>query len=143
MLPNQDIRTTPDYDETERTPEIMTSRTYRLTKDRIAGYIDGLDAMKQAVWKRLMTERYVYDIYDDTYGLQTVDLIGKEYSYVISKLQKRIKETLLYDDRITDVNSFEFKRLKDGAWVGFNVVTIFGELVSSLTMGREGLQRDR
>ena len=59
MLPNQDIRTTPDYDETERTPEIMTSRTYRLTKDRIAGYIDGLDAMKQAVWKRLMTEKYL------------------------------------------------------------------------------------
>ena len=143
MLPNQDIRTTPDYDETERTPEIMTSRTYRLTKDRIAGYIDGLDAMKQAVWKRLMTEKYVYDIYDDTYGLQTVDLIGKEYSYVISKLQKRIKETLLYDDRITDVNSFEFKRLKDGAWVGFNVVTIFGELTNSVTMGKEGLQRDR
>lgn len=143
MLPNQDIRTTPDYDETERTPEIMTSRTYRITKDRIAGYIDGIDAMKQAVWKRLMTEKYVYDIYDDTYGLQTVDLIGKEYSYVISKLQKRIKETLLYDDRITDVNSFEFKRLKDGAWVGFNVVTIFGELTSSVTMGKEGLQRDR
>lgn len=143
MLPNQDIRTTPDYDETERTPEIMTSRTYRLTKDRIAGYIDGIDAMKQAVWKRLMTEKYVYDIYDDTYGLQTVDLIGKEYSYVISKLQKRIKETLLYDDRITDVNSFEFKRLKDGAWVGFNVVTIFGELANSVTMGKEGLQRDR
>lgn len=143
MLPNQDIRTTPDYDETERTPEIMTSRTYRITKDRIAGYIDGIDAMKQAVWKRLMTEKYVYDIYDDTYGLQTVDLIGKEYSYVISKLQKRIKETLLYDDRITDVNSFEFKRLKDGAWVGFNVVTIFGELTNSVTMGKEGLQRDR
>lgn len=143
MLPNQDIRTTPDYDETKRTPEIMTSRTYRITKDRIAGYIDGIDAMKQAVWKRLMTEKYVYDIYDDTYGLQTVDLIGKEYSYVISKLQKRIKETLLYDDRITDVNSFEFKRLKDGAWVGFNVVTIFGELTNSVTMGKEGLQRDR
>ena len=143
MLPNQDIRTTPDYDETEHTPEIMTSRTYRLTKDRIAGYIDGLDAMKQAVWKRLMTEKYVYDIYDDTYGLQTVDLIGKEYSYVISKLQKRIKETLLYDDRITDVNSFEFKRGPDYVWVGFNVVTIFGELSSSLTMGKEGLQRDR
>lgn len=143
MLPNQDIRTTPDYDETELTPEIMTSRTYRLTKDRIAGYIDGIDAMKQAVWKRLMTEKYVYDIYDDTYGLQTIDLIGKEYSYVISKLQKRIKETLLYDERIADVNQFEFKRGKDYAWVGFNVVTIFGELTSSVTMGKEGLQRDR
>ena len=143
MLPNQDIRTTPDYDETERTPEIMTSRTYRNTKDRIASYIDGIDAMKQAVWKRLMTEKYVYDIYDDTYGLQTVDLIGKDYIYVASELEHRIRETLLYDDRITDVNSFEFKRGPDHVWVGFNVVTIFGELSSSVTMGKEGLQRDR
>ena len=143
MLPDQSIRTTPDYDETEPTPEPAPSKTYRITKDRIAGYIDGLDAMKQAVWKRLMTERYVYDIYDSTYGLQTVDLIGKDYIYVISKLQKRIKETLLHDDRITDVNQFVFKRGKDYIWVGFNVVTVFGELTSSLTMGREGLQRDR
>lgn len=143
MLPRQDITTTPDYDETERTPEIMTSRTYRITSDRIAGYIDGIDAMKQAVWKRLMTERYVYDIYDDTYGLQTVDLIGKEYVYVASELEYRIRETLLNDDRISDVNQFQFKRGKDYIWVGFNVVTIFGELSSSLTMGKEGLNRDR
>ena len=143
MLPRQDVSITPDYDETERTPEIMTSRTYRLTKDRIAGYIDGLDAMKQAVWKRLMTERYVYDIYDDTYGLQTVDLIGKDYVYVASELEYRIRETLLNDDRITDVNQFEFKRGSDHVWVGFNVVTIFGELTNSVTMGKEGLQRDR
>lgn len=139
MLPEQNIRITPDYDEKEQKPEIMTSRTYRITKDRIAGFIDGIDAMKQAVWKRLQTERYVYDIYDDSYGLQTVDLIGKEYGYVVSKLQRRIKETLLNDDRISDVNQFEFKRGKDYVWVGFNVVTIFGELTSSLTMGKEGL----
>lgn len=142
MLPKQDITITPDYDETEKTPEIMTSRTYRITRDRIAGFIDGIEAMEQAVWKRLMTERYVYDIYDDSYGLQTVDLIGQEYGYVISKLQRRIKETLLNDDRITDVNQFQFKRGKDSVWVGFNVVTIFGELSHSLTMGKEGLQRD-
>ena len=142
MLPKQDITITPDYDETERAPAIMSSRTYRLTRHRIAGFIDGLDAMKQAVWKRLMTERYVYDIYDDNYGLQTVDLIGQEYGYVISKLQRRIKETLLNDDRVTDVNQFQFKRGKDSVWVGFGVVTIFGELTSSLTLGKEGLNRD-
>ena len=142
MLPRQDITITPDYDETERTPEIMTSHTYKITKDRIAGYIDGIDAMKQAIWKRLMTERYVYDIYDDTYGLQTVDLIGKEYVYTASELAHRIQETLLNDDRISDVNSFQFKRGKDTVWVGFNVVTIFGELTSELRLGKEGLNRD-
>lgn len=143
MLPDQNIRVTPDYDETEKEPEIMPSKTYSLTRDRITGFIDGLDAMKQAVWKRLMTERYVYDIYDDTYGLQTADLIGKDYGYVMGKLQRRIKEALLYDDRISDVNDFKFKQGKDYIWIGFNVVTDFGELTSALKLGREGLLRDR
>lgn len=143
MLPDQNIRVTPDYDETEKEPEIMPSKTYSLTRDRITGFIDGLDAMKQAVWKRLMTERYVYDIYDDTYGLQTADLIGKDYGYVMSKLQRRIKESLLHDDRISDVNDFQFKQGKDFLWMGFNVVTDFGELASALKLGREGLMRDR
>ena len=138
MLPNQDIRTTPDYDETERIPEIMPSRTYRVANGRIAGFIDGLEAMEQAVHKRLVTERYVYDIYDDTYGLQTVDLIGKDYGCVISKLQTRIKETLLNDDRISDVYGFTFKRGKDYVGVGFHVVTIFGELTSALSLNSEG-----
>lgn len=138
MLPRQDITTTPDYDETERTPEIMTSRTYRVANNRIAGFIDGLEAVKQAVHKRLVTERYVYDIYDDTYGLQTVDLIGKEYGYVASKLQRRIKETLLNDDRISDVYGFEFKRQKDAVWVGFYVTTLFGELTSALSLNNDG-----
>ena len=138
MLPRQDISMTPDYDETERQPERMTSRTYRVTDDRIAGFIDGLEAMEQAVHKRLVTERYVYDIYDDTYGLQTVDLIGKEYVYAASELAHRIQETLLNDDRISDVYGFEFKRQKDAVWVGFYVTTIFGELTSALSLNNDG-----
>ena len=138
MLPRQDISITPDYDETERSPEIMTSRTYRVANNRIAGFIDGLEAMEQAIHKRLVTERYVYDIYDDTYGLQTVDLIGKEYGYVASKLQRRIKETLLNDDRISEVYGFTFQRGKDYVEVGFHVTTIFGELTSVLSLNSEG-----
>lgn len=142
MLPEQNIRVTPDYDETEKEPEIMSSRTYRITKDRIAGVIDEMEAMKQAVWKRLMTERNAYAIYDDTYGLQTADLIGKDYIEAASVLEYRIRETLLHDDRIHDVNSFQFQKEKDSLWVGFHVVTIFGELTSALKLGREGLLRD-
>lgn len=138
MLPRQDISITPDYDETERTPEIMPSRTYRVANGRIAGFIDGLEAMEQAVHKRLVTERYVYDIYDDTYGLQTVDLIGKEYVYVASELAHRIQETLLNDDRISDVYGFTFKRGKDYVGVGFYVTTIFGELTSALSLNNDG-----
>lgn len=131
MIP--DMNTIPVVDdETIREPEIMTSRTYRVANGRIVGFIDGIDAMKQAVTKRLMTERYVYDIYDDTYGIQIVDLIGKEFGYVAGELQLRIKETLLNDDRISDVTDFTVARNKDSVAVGFTVVCIFGSFTDQL-----------
>ena len=70
--------------------------------------------------------------------MQTVDLIGQEYVYVASELAHRIQETLLNDDRISDVYGFEFKRQKDAVWVGFHVTTIFGELTASLSLNNDG-----
>ena len=41
---------------------VQSSRTWRLDAEtgRIAGKIDGLEAVKQAVFKILQTERYAY-----------------------------------------------------------------------------------
>lgn len=141
MLPDQEITLTPDYDETEQPPKELPSLTYRLSEERIVGKVDGLTAIKQAIWKRLMTEKAVYDIYDDTYGLQTVDLIGKEYGYVVSKIQRRIKETLLNDDRITDVSNFQFRKGKDYIWVGFDVTTTFGQISGEFQLDERGQRR--
>lgn len=134
---------TPDYDETELVPTEQPSLTHQLSKDRIVGKVDGIMAMKQAIWKRLMTERYAYDIYDDSYGLQTFDLIGKEYGYVVSKLQRRIKETLLNDDRITDVSNFRFRKGKDYLTVGFDVLTTYGQISSEFKLDERGYSNDR
>lgn len=141
MLPNQNIILTPDYDDTELAPAEKPTLTHQLSKERIVGKIDGLSAMKQAIWKRLMTERGVYDFYDDNYGLQTFDLIGKEYGYVVSKLQRRIKETLMLDDRITDVSNFQFRRGKEYLWAGFDVVTTFGEIAGEFVLDERGRRR--
>lgn len=50
--------------------ELQTSRTYRLDLDngRIAGRIDSLDAMEQAVYKILDTDRFAHFIYSDKIG---------------------------------------------------------------------------
>jgi hypothetical protein len=54
------------------------SLTYRVINGRIVGMIDGQDAARQAIDKILRTERFVWPIYDDQYGNDLAELLGKE-----------------------------------------------------------------
>lgn len=94
----------------------------------ISGKVDGLDALKQSIYFRLSTEADQYLIYPYTYGLNTLDLIGKPSYYVAAVLPERIKNALLGDDRITDVTDFEFKINRNKITVKFIVHTIYGEV---------------
>lgn len=98
------------------------------TKENIInGTIDGLDALKQSIYLLLSIEADQYIIYPYTYGIQTLDLIGKPSYYVMAVIPERIKETLLSDNRITDVSDFEFEINKNKLNVKFIVHTIYGE----------------
>ena len=111
----------PDYTE-----EPNRSYTYAIVipKGRIRGKCDGEDAVKQAIYKILNTERYDYPVYSDDYGIEIKDLIGMPDDYCMSELERRIKEALLRDDRIDDVSDFLFKIPKKGMiHVTFNVTT--------------------
>ena len=74
----------------------------------IAGKCDGKEGLKQAVYKILSTERYENVIYSRNYGVELKDLFGQPVKTVIALIESRIKEALLQDDRITDVDSFIF-----------------------------------
>lgn len=74
----------------------------------IAGKCDGKEGLKQAVYKILSTERYENVIYSRNYGVEFKDLFGQPVKTVIAPIESRIKEALLQDDRITDVDSFIF-----------------------------------
>lgn len=50
--------------------EKIPSYTYKLDDTRVRGYVDGSEAVKQAVYKILMTERYKYIIYGFNYGVE-------------------------------------------------------------------------
>lgn len=106
------------------------SKTYKmdLENDIIIGYADRLEAMKQAVYKIIRTERYKYIIYSWDYGIELEDLFGMPVSYCIPEIERRIIEALLQDTRILEVTNFEFEIPKRGViFVKFEVYTIFGK----------------
>lgn len=107
------------------------TNTYKLNLDtkEVKGYTDGIEAMKQAIYKILRTERYKYAIYDWNYGIELADLFGKPRAYVYSELKRRIREALFDDDRILEVDNFIFGAPeRDVVTVSFEVDTIFGDI---------------
>jgi hypothetical protein len=100
--------------------------------DRIVGYTDDLEAVKQAIYLILNIERYDYPIYSWDYGIELKDLFGKPIPYVISELPDRIKDALTMDNRITDVVDFEFERNKNKLHTTFTVITIYGNVPSNV-----------
>lgn len=128
MIPSIDILTE------EITEVTYPNRTYQIIidKDRISGYTDDLDAVKQAVYLILSTERYQSIIYSWDYGVELLDLIGKPINYVISEIPERIKEALTQDDRVDDVIDFEFEQFGKNLSVKFTVVSNVGSFSTEL-----------
>ncbi|MCI8331677.1 MAG: DUF2634 domain-containing protein [Clostridiales bacterium] len=109
------------------------THTYKMNAENnlIRGYADNLEAMKQAIYKVLNTERYQYIMYSGNYGIELFDLYGEPVSYVCPELERRITEALTWDERIQSIDNFEFKILKRGVvQVNFTVHTIFGDVQS-------------
>ena len=113
----------------EFTFETLPSKTFRMnTNGLITGTIDQREAVKQAVFLILNTERYEWLIHSWDYGVELHNLIGKDRDFCIPEIERRIREALLQDDRITAVENFEFTVNKNKVLTAFTVVTIFGDI---------------
>lgn len=113
------------------------SRTYKIAitftdTDRINGYIDDVEAIKQAIYLILNTERYQFIIYSWDYGIELLDLFGKPMSYVTAELPRRVKEALTQDDRIDNVTDFTFEKEGKKLHATFTVVTALGSIPTDL-----------
>lgn len=107
------------------------SRNYRMQIDenRILGFCDGRDAVKQAIYKILNTERYQYVVYSWNYGIELQGLFGMPVSFVCPELERRIREALLQDDRVSAVEDFVFDLSRPRRVVAtFTVVTDAGSV---------------
>ena len=88
-----------------------------------------MEAMKQAIYKILQTERFEYLIYSWNYGIELNAVVGKSFQVFASEIKRVIREALLADSRITDVTDFEVAQIdKRTASVKFTAETIFGEI---------------
>lgn len=99
------------------------------------GKTDELEAVKQAVYKILNTERYEYPIYSWNYGIELKDLFGQPTPWVYPELERRITEALTWDDRINSVTDFEFENFRNDVHAKFTVNTIYGSYEDDLVVG--------
>ena len=109
----------------------QTSNTFRVRYEddyKLLGMCDDIEAMKQAIFKIINTERYKYLIYDWNYGIELSDLIGKPIPYVYAEIERRIKEALLADNRIKEVTDFRFSNNGGDVLCLFTANTIYGEI---------------
>lgn len=115
--------------EVEEQPDL----TYKLNiaDEEINGYADGIEAVKQSVFRMLNTERYQYVIYPWWYGIETMDLYGEPVTYVCPELERRVREALGVDTRVLDVTDFEYDLGTKGViHVSFKVHTIYGDIMA-------------
>ncbi|MCW0882452.1 DUF2634 domain-containing protein [Clostridioides difficile] len=106
------------------------SKTFKLNMERnkVDGICDDVEALKQTIFLILNTERYEHLIYSRNYGVELNDLIGEPISYVIPELERRITEALIQDDRIENIDNFEFQNIKGKVQCRFSVHTKYGNI---------------
>lgn len=121
MLPKTGNIIKQDFEITE-----IPSKTFQIKEESISGYVDGIEAVKQAIYCILNTERYDWIIYNWNYGVELKDLFGMPIGLAKSKIKKRIKEALMQDDRILSVDAFSFEFDQRILSASFEVRTKYG-----------------
>lgn len=104
------------------------NKTYRTSTMKSEGFVDELEALRQSIYKELSTERYEHPIYSFGYGIAWKELIGEERAYVRAEMKRMIQEALLKDDRIRDVDGFQFEFSGDSCLCVFDVSSIYGNV---------------
>jgi hypothetical protein len=107
-----------------------SSYTFKLDIDNnvVLGMTDEQDAIKQAIYLTLGTERFQWVIFSWNYGVEFNDLFGMPISWVIPEVKRRIVEALLQDARIKTVDGFEFEVGKGKLIITFTAQTIYGDI---------------
>ena len=125
MLPKSSVDLKTDFTVKER-----PSGTFRLDWEHgtLAGRVDGLEAVEQAICIMLNVERYQHLIHSWDFGVELADLYGRPMGYVQSEVKRRIREALLQDSRITGVDGFTFSQDGKRLHVSFTAETIYGSV---------------
>ena len=104
------------------------SRTWfiDMKSNRLKGMTDGLEAIKQAVFLILNTERFHFLIFSDNYGSELQGLSGRSGRFVRAEIERRIREALTQDSRISGVTFEAIEESDEGLTVNFTVTSTEG-----------------
>lgn len=109
--------------------------TYRLGEKTVSGKIDKIESIKQAIYHILNCERWSNPIYDDNYGIELEQYIGKDFGFVVASIQDTLRDALLQDDRIMDVIVTDVSKSNEqqnACLIQFEVYTIYGTIKEEL-----------
>jgi len=104
--------------------EAQPSKTFPIGSP---GYIDQIEAVKQAVAIILDVARFDNPVVSWNFGHELNQLIGQPMELVIPEAERYIREALTQDDRINDVVDFEFTEQGSKLLANYRVVTIYGD----------------
>lgn len=96
--------------------------------NRIVGTADGHKAVAQVVEVMLLVERFRWQIYKPFFGMQWEGLLGNNPGYVAAELQRRIREAVTIDDRVTGISDFSYTISGDTMTAQVTVDTVYGPL---------------
>ncbi len=118
--------------ETVTTEEEGPSKTYKLDLDsgRIAGYVDGIEAVRQAIRKALITPRFRCLIYSNQYGSeieQAYIVDGATEDFITATVEAYVRDALLPDTRIISCRDFSVEQSGDSVYISFLCETSFGK----------------
>ena len=117
--------------------KLTPNLTYRLGEKTVAGKIDKLESIKQAVYHILSTERFSNPIYDDDYGVELEQYIGQDIGFITASIENTLREALTQDDRITDVQVTDVRksdRDSNSCLIDFIIFTVYGSYDEQMTV---------
>ncbi len=95
---------------------------------RIQGEITGYNSVKQHVDAILHIERFRWQIYLPSSGMQWDGLIGQDPGYVAAEVQRRMLDALLMDDRVRGISNFEWTMDGEDFRASVTVNTVYGDV---------------
>lgn len=93
---------------------------------RISGMADGFAAVKQAVEILFSVERFLWQIYSPNFGMEWEGLVGQNPGYVALEIQRRAKDAIRTDRRMTEITDFSYQGKGDRLTAAFTVQTVYG-----------------
>lgn len=125
--------------EPENTVSIFRkSKTFKLDQEKgrvVSEYIDGQEAIAQAIWINLGIEKGVWKIQTPEYGVEFAKYYGKDKELAKAQLEYVIKRALSWDERIFSCYDFQFSDFDEQSVnVEFTVSSCAGVFQTEFTL---------